>query len=269
MVLVNALSQTSGYADSVPCPSVDNEETLRPILYTPFFHNPPDARKQDKTAVAIFRAVDRLLAMQHEDGYWSDGCETNICTSMACLALLSVGDIPFAATNLISARQWLATHPPSNNMGGAKEHWVRFQSQRLRRQSRLLTPFQDAVLQMVENQIKQYAFHADDTSECLPIAHREPLPSFTEEVLRLVFSLSAESVISEDAAKRDGLVEMRKWILSQQKEDGGFGDGKNSAPLPTSLAISALMLSRSPFCVIDGFERESDPHLSGSPLELL
>jgi hypothetical protein len=132
-----------------------------------------------------------------------------------------------------------------------------------------LTPFQDAVLQIVENQIKQYAFHADDTSESLSIAHREPLPSFSEEILRFVFSLSAESVISDEAAKKDGLAEMRKWILSQQKEDGGFGDGENSAPLPTSLAISALMLSRSPFCVIDGFERESDPHPSGSPLELL
>lgn len=167
-------------------------------------------------------------------------------------------------------RSSVASHTPSiEQHGGGKEHWVRFQSQRLRRQSRLLTPFQDAVLQIVENQIKQYAFHADDTSECLPIAHQEPLPSFTEEVLRLLFSLSAESVISDEVAKKDGLAEMRKWILSQQKEDGGFGDGENSAPLPTSLAISALMLSRSPFCVIDGFERESDPHPSGSPLELL
>ena len=69
MVLVAMLTQTSELAaDDSSVSSLDRATVLRPAVYTPFYRNPPPGMKQDKLAIAVFRAVDSLLAMQNEDG---------------------------------------------------------------------------------------------------------------------------------------------------------------------------------------------------------
>lgn len=273
MALVAMLTQTSELAaDESSVSSLDRATVLRPAVYTPFYRDPPPGMKQDKLAIAVFRAVDSLLAMQNEDGSWNEGGETNLCTSMACIALISVGEVPFAAPRLTKAHQWLVDHPPldaPDAHGSQMKQWCHFQSIYLRHRAPFLTTQQAGILSEIEKQLETDHGHEAVPLENPSTAQKTQIQAFFVELFRCYAPLSG-AAISHDGAQKEDMPGIRKRILSQQRDDGGFGEMEMpSSPLPTSLAISALMLSHPMFFAIDDANRFPESNRSSSPMDLL
>ena len=267
VILVLALISWCGFSDEEPKKTSVNDVV---VVYAPFYRNPSQRLTQDMTATAIFKAVDFLLESQNENGSWSDGGETNLCSSLAYLALLSVGDLPFASTNMEMAARWLDQHGVSGEklQSPLLCEVASRQIQTLKRQHR----FSNAQLIGLEKCFRTSNLTRIESSEIIDIYEEEQDTSF-RNLLDTFWDLPSIGN-GVDTAMPSSRKNMKKSLLAHQNDDGSFGPiAGHHHILDTSLGILALMTFHPVFYVIeqdnrtDGHPKNSN--LSGSPLELL